>query len=73
MQPELEQNPPLSPKRAFVIQFHADTELGAGPVSGRVEHVVSGQTMAFPSLEVLLAFMDRVLREVRMASPDGSA
>jgi hypothetical protein len=43
------------------------------PVSGRVEHVVSGQTTAFSSLEVLLAFMDRVLREVRTASPEGSA
>jgi hypothetical protein len=72
MQPELEQNSPLSPKRAFVVQFHADTELGTGPVSGRVEHVVSGQATAFLSLEVLLAFMDRVLREVRMASPKGS-
>jgi hypothetical protein len=72
MQPELEQNPPLSPKQAFVVQFHADTELGAGPVSGRVEHVVSGQATAFLSLEVLLAFMDRVLREVRISFPEGS-
>jgi hypothetical protein len=71
MQPELQRSPPLSPQRAFVIQFHADTELGAGPVSGRVEHVVSGQATAFSSLEVLLAFMDRVLREVRMTSPEG--
>jgi hypothetical protein len=71
MQPELQRSPPLSPQRAFVIQFHADTEFSAGSVSGRVEHVVSGQATAFSSLEVLLAFMDRVLREVRMASPEG--
>jgi hypothetical protein len=72
MQPELQRSPPLSPQRAFVIQFHADTEFGTGPVSGRVEHVVSGQATAFSSLEALLAFMARVLREVRTASPEGS-
>jgi hypothetical protein len=70
MQPELEPSPSLSPQRAFVVQFHAQTELAAGPVSGRVEHVVSGQAMAFSSLEILLGFMDRVLREVRMASSE---
>jgi hypothetical protein len=68
MQLELERNPPLSPQRAFVVQFHADTEFGAGQVSGRVEHVVSGQATAFSSLEALLAFMGRVLREVRTAN-----
>jgi hypothetical protein len=68
MQPELERNPPLSPQRAFVVQFHAYTEFGAGQVSGRVEHVVSGQATAFSSLEALLAFMGRVLREVRTAN-----
>ena len=73
MQPELDQNPQLSPQRAFVIQFHADTEFGAGPVSGRVEHVVSGQATAFSSLEALLAFIARVLREVRTSSLEGSA
>lgn len=73
MQPELEPSPPLSPQRAFVVQFHATTEIGAGPVSGRVEHVVSGQATAFSSLEVLLAFMDRVLREVRRASSEADA
>jgi hypothetical protein len=68
MRPELESKPPLSPQRAFVVQFHTDTEFGAGQVSGRVEHVVSGQATAFTSLEALLAFMDRVLREVRTAN-----
>jgi hypothetical protein len=72
MQRELEQSPSLSPQRAFVVQFHADTELEAAPVSGRVEHVVSGQATAFSSLEDLLAFMARLLREVRTASPEGS-
>ena len=69
MRPELEKSPPLSPQRAFVVQFHADTEFGADRVSGRVEHVVSGQATAFSSLGALLAFMGRVLREVYMAPP----
>jgi len=73
MRPELESRPPLSPQRAFVVLFHADTEFGAGRVSGRVEHVVSGQATAFSSLEALLAFMSRVLQEVRTVPPEGSA
>ena len=68
MQPKLERNPPLSPQGAFVVQFHADTEFEVGQVSGRVEHVVSGQATAFSSLEALLAFMGRVLREVRTSN-----
>jgi hypothetical protein len=72
MRPELESRPPLSPQRAFVVQFHADTAFRAGRVSGRVEHVVSGQATAFSSLEVLLAFMDRVLREVGTTPPAGN-
>jgi len=72
MRPELEKRPPLSPRRAFVVQFHADTELETDRVSGRVEHVVSGQAIAFSSLEALLAFMNKVLRKVRTAHPEGS-
>jgi hypothetical protein len=72
MRPELESRPPLSPQRAFVVQFHVDTEFRTGRVSGRVEHVVSGQATAFSSLEILLTFMDRVLKEVGTAPPAGS-
>jgi hypothetical protein len=72
MRPELESRPPLSPQGAFVVQLQADTEFGAGRVSGRIEHVVSGQATAFSSLEALLTFMDRVLREMRMAPSRGA-
>jgi hypothetical protein len=37
----------------------------AGQVEGRVEHLVSRQATRFQSLEALLAFISRVLREVR--------
>ena len=51
--------------RAFVVQFRADTVVKQGHLTGRVEHVVSGQATDFQSLETLLAFMARVLRAER--------
>jgi hypothetical protein len=55
----------LSVHRAFVVQFRADTVVEQGHLTGRVEHVVSGQATDFQSLETLLAFMARVLRAER--------
>ena len=52
---------PLSPHRAFVVQFRAETAVEQGRFAGRVEHVVSGQAGQFASLEELLAFIARVL------------
>jgi hypothetical protein len=69
MQHEME-SPLLSPQCAFVVQFHANTEFDRSHITGRVEHVVSGQAMTFQSLEGLLAFLARVLREVHKASPE---
>lgn len=62
---------PLSPYRAFVVQFGEETQLEAGHMVGRVEHVVSGQATHFESLDALLTFLARVLREVRQAPPHG--
>ena len=53
----------LSVRRAFVVQFHVETDIECGRVMGRVEHVVSGQATHFGTLEELLAFMARVLAE----------
>jgi hypothetical protein len=61
--------PPFSPDHAFVVQFYAETQVEAGQLVGRVEHVVSGQATHFQSLETLLAFLARVLREVQAESP----
>jgi hypothetical protein len=55
----------LSVHRAFVVEFHADADVQAGRVIGRVEHVVSGRATSFQSQEMLLAFMAQVLLEVR--------
>jgi hypothetical protein len=57
----------LRPEHAFVVQFGPATQLDAGQVEGRVEHLVSRQATRFQSLEALLAFIARVLREVRDA------
>jgi hypothetical protein len=55
--------PTLPSNRAFVVQFRAC--LGESPSwAGRVEHLVSHRAARFHSLEELLAFMVRVLKEV---------
>ena len=55
--------PPLLPEGAFVIQFRAGTDVGDHRVEGRVEHVVSGEATRFDSLDTLLAFLARMLRD----------
>ena len=63
----------LRPEHAFVVQFSPATQLDAGPVEGRVEHLISRQATRFQSLETLLAFFRRVLREVREAHALGES
>ena len=55
---------------AFVIQFAAGTDIAAGRVEGRVEHVTSFETLHFGSLEELLSFLDRVLKARRDERPE---
>jgi hypothetical protein len=69
VQPPAEAPSALSPYRAFVVQFRAETEVEQGRCTGRVEHVVSGQATRFASLEELLAFMAQVLATVRAPPP----
>ena len=59
-----ERSPLLPAHRAFVVQFRVDADVKAGRYAGRVEHVVSGQTAHFYSLEDLLGFIARVLDQV---------
>ena len=63
----------LRPEHAFVVQFGPATQMDAGPVEGRVEHLVSRHATRFQSLEALLGFISRVLREVRDAHPTAEA
>jgi hypothetical protein len=68
MQQDVVRNPVLSPHYAFVVQFSAETQVEAGRLVGRVEHVVSGQAAHFHSLEALLAFLARLLKQVQEES-----
>ena len=56
---------PLSPRRAFVVQFRERTDDARERFAGRVEHVVSGRAAHFRSPEQLTRFMRRVLRAFR--------
>jgi hypothetical protein len=49
----------LGPERTFVIQLRSDSDLPHGDMRGRVEHVMSGESEPFGSLEGLVAFMAR--------------
>ena len=60
--------PTLLPTHTFVVQLHSDTQIGAGQVTGRIEHLVSRHAIMFESLDALLAFIARMLQEVRNIS-----
>lgn len=60
--PTLEAEQPLSPTRAFVVQFREEPDGAGNRFAGRVEHLTSGQAARFDSPEDLLAFLVRVLR-----------
>jgi len=59
----------LPVERAFVVQLHATAAVAQGRLSGRVEHVSSGQAVHFHSLDELLAFIARVLTALKTAAP----
>lgn len=54
---------PLSPQWAFVVQLRKSTPLTPEALTGRVEHIVTGQATLFASLDDLLSFMQQVLSQ----------
>src|SRR5687767_2575623 len=52
----------LSIHRSFVVQLYASNDLDAGEISGRVEHVVSGEAKEFWSVAELLSSIGLLLR-----------
>ena len=54
---------PLPTDRAFVVQLSAASDLQRRRLSGRIEHVVSGTSTHFRSLEQLLEFIGLLLRD----------
>ena len=67
MPPYTGRHPPLPPEFAFVVQLDTGTQVEAGQVAGRIEHLMSRQATTFASLDALLAFMARIIQEVRDA------
>jgi hypothetical protein len=53
---------PMSPDRAFVVQFYEPSGPGSAWFAGRVEHVMSGQNTGFVTPEELLEFF-RVMNQ----------
>jgi hypothetical protein len=53
--------PAYPTQHAFVVQIHAEANVAQGEVRGRVEHIVSGQTTHFETIEALVQFMVQVL------------
>jgi hypothetical protein len=60
--PTPSETPNLSPDRAFVVEFGDAKVTRADHLSGRVEHVISGQAARFASAGELLEFVHGVLR-----------
>jgi hypothetical protein len=48
---------------AFVIQFRPETDVEAGRLEGKVEHIASYEATKFHSLEELLSFIAKMLKE----------
>lgn len=61
---------PLSPHRAFVVQLREHVDVEKGQWVGRIEHVTSGVTARFQSLDELVAFVTRVVAAQAKQSPD---
>jgi hypothetical protein len=59
---------PLSPHWASVVQLREGTALTPAQLSGRVEHLISGQAALFASLDELIVFMVQVLTPRRRPS-----
>ena len=60
----------LQHARAFVIQFRSADEHDAARLAGRVEHVASGRTATFQSIDDLPQLLVSMLRSV--ASEEGA-
>ena len=57
------------PGHAFVVKFSA-AERARRPTSGRVEHVLTGRSTRFESLERLAEFFGEVLASQRIREPE---
>ena len=68
MRGERRQPDALSIHRSFVIHIYAGCDPERGAVSGRIEHVVSGEAEEFGSVKQLLRCMTRLLSRASVQS-----
>ena len=54
----------LSIHRSFLLRLYPGSDLDAAEISGRVEHVVSGEAREFRSVSDLLQCLGQLLRRV---------
>jgi hypothetical protein len=54
----------------FVIQLRTDTDANRETLQGRIEHVDSGQSVRFHSVEELVAFLLRTIQRDASAAND---
>jgi hypothetical protein len=54
-------------RRGFVIQLHSETDRYPVRIAGRVEHVDSGRSDGFHSVEELVEFIQETVREIEDA------
>lgn len=50
---------------AFIIQFHPETDFESGRCAGRAEHAASYEAARFDTLDELLVFLTRTLKEAQ--------
>ena len=50
---------PTSPSSTFVVRFWHETSAGEGRWRGQIEHVQSGERVAFLELDAMLSFLRR--------------
>ena len=61
---------PLPARRAFVVQFSAQTQVELGQFAGRIEHVVSGHARRFQTLDELVGCLVQMLVTLGTTPPD---
>ncbi len=71
MTPRDERGSTLSAQRAFVVHLGPSAGPGRRRFTGRVEHLSSGESTHFSSLEALLAFFTRILDATPGGAPQG--
>jgi hypothetical protein len=56
--------------RAFVLQLGPATDIAAGRLEGRVEHVASTRSARFQSLDELVTALQQMLADADNAEPE---